>query len=517
MQSKFTPNHFNIPQYNAQRFRRHLPFLSKMILNPLGLGIFVSILALVSLVFSVHYSLSLIILILPLTSYYLERGFLDRILLPPFSILALHAAFGSGLGIALIIFSRSGEYDPYLMRVQIVTLFSISFGWAFYRLGFGKLPILTFPESGRTFDHDVVRPLVWCGWFLLVFQLIRTLILASTGNLDRGYFGAVAVNQSHFGFWTYLNLFPRFESFGFVLVPLVWHRSESIARIAFIPILAAYFLVAFVSGSRGIVIFPIIFIVVGYFFFRHLRWVKLDRIGFLMIIAFLPFIVFIDAYRNTDAYRETRSTDIIGRLGAVDDALFRMSTLDEKTGIQKSSYFTLGAALLGKSDQLIYQMTPNFIPHAGFDNFVAIYYTFAPTYLFPGKPFLLDSNMILWRYLDREDRVGRAISLPADGYRRFGWLGIPPVVAFFFWLYGFVSGRFYKIYLTKDALLGIFLILYLLSYFQNPPFGTVLESWWQMSYNLAKHIVVLFIGYWILKKVLGVRTKHGAWQYGRKI
>jgi hypothetical protein len=77
-----------------------------------------------------------------------------------------------------------------------------------------------------------------------------------------------------------------------------------------------------------------------------------------------------------------------------------------------------------------------------------------------------------------------------------------------------MCGRFYKIYLTKDAFLGVLLILFIFSCFQTSFFGSILESWWQFSYNLLKHLIALYIGYWGLKKILSIRGRGGAWQYG---
>ena len=43
---------------------------------------------------------------------------------------------------------------------------------------------------------------------------------------------------------------------------------------------------------------------------------------------------------------------------------------------------------------------------------------------------------------------------------------------------------------------------------------TVLESWWSFSYNLVKHLLVLYIGYLMLVKLTGVRGRAGAIEYG---
>ncbi|CAA6693598.1 MULTISPECIES: hypothetical protein [unclassified Lentimonas] len=501
--------------HSPQRFKKHLPLAAALVLNPWFSGIVLVLLGGLLSFFSVHYALSLLILILPFFSYYLERSLLERILIPPFSCIVAWAAIASGIGVALIIYGRGGTSDPYLMRVQLVTLMVVPFSWIFYRLGFGQIPRMTFPDVRGRFDDDVVRPLAWVGWVFLLYQVTRTIVLAKTGALDRGDYGHVATDTGLFGIWTYFNLFPRFDSFAFFLVPVVWQRSYLIGRVLMLALLGVYFLIALVSGSRGIVFFPMIFIGVGFYFFRVLRLVKLDITAIFLALLFLPLIVFIDAYRNTDAYRATRTTDIIGRLQAFDDALVKLGESGSNRGeVEGQKYLTLGGALFGKMDHLVYEITPSGIPYAGVEGFEAIPYTFVPTFIKRDKPILLDSNPILWRYTGRVDRTGKAISLEADAYRRFGWIGVPVCVAFFFWVYGLFCGKCFKIYLHTNALWGILLILYTFSYFQARPFGTVLESWWSFSYNLVKHLVVLYIGYRMLIKITGVRGRAGAIEYG---
>ena len=501
--------------YNLQRFKKHLPFAAALVLNPWFSGITLVILGLLLSLFSVHYALSLLILILPFFSYYLERNLLDRILIPPFSCVVAWAAIAAGIGVALIIYGQGGMYDPYLMRVQLLTLMVVPFSWLFYRLGFGQIPRMTFPDVRGRFNDDVVRPLAWAGWVFLLYQLTSTIALAKTGALDRGDYGNVAIDADLFGIWTYFNLFPRFQSFSFFLVPVIWQRSNLFGRLLMLASLGVYFLIALLSGARGIVFFPMIFMGVGFYFFRVLRLMKLDMMAILLAILFLPLIVFIDAYRNTDAYRATRTTDIIGRLQAFDDALIKFGETGNKHDeVEGQKYITLGSALLGRLDHLVYELTPSGIPHVGFEGFEAIPYTFVPTFIKRDKPILLDSNPLLWRYTGRVDRTGKAISLEADAYRRFGWIGVPFCVALFFWVYGLFCGSCYKVYLNKNALWGILLILYTLSYFQSRPFGTVLESWWSFSYNLVKHLLVLYIGYRMLVKLTGTRGRAGAIEYG---
>lgn len=509
------PAGFPAPQASS-RFGRHFPIVAALAMNPLFLFIGISILAVGAAFFSVHYTLSLLILTLPFISYYLERNLIGRIILTPFAMIAFWWAMGAGVGIALITFADFNAFDLHLFQVQLVTLCVAPLAWFAYRLGFGRIPRMTFPAGRRAFERDVLRPLAWIGWFFILLQVGRTLMLARLGALDRGDSGLVALGSSHFGVWTYFNLLPRLDMFGFSLMSVVWQRSLGFGKALLIGLLIIYFLIALVSGSRGIVFYPIIYIGAGFYFFRTIRSVKIDLLAMSGVLLFAPLIVFIDSYRNTDSYRATTTMDFAGRIAAVDDGIERMINRDDDTGRDRAGYFTLGAALLGVSDATIYEMTPGGIPYAGFNNIEAILYTFVPAFTKEDKPPLLDSNIVMWSYVNRVDRVGRAISLPADAYRRFGWLGIPFAVAFFFWLYGVICRRFYKIYLYKNALLGVLLILLSFSFFQAIPTGTILESWWHLSYNVVKHLVVLYLGYLALRSIMKIRNQGGAIHYRRR-
>jgi hypothetical protein len=110
-------------------------------------------------------------------------------------------------------------------------------------------------------------------------------------------------------------------------------------------------------------------------------------------------------------------------------------------------------------------------------------------------------------------RTGKALTLPADLYRRFGWFGIPFGVAAAFWVYGRFCGWCYRIYFEKNALLGILLILFTFSFFQARPFSTVLTTWWIFFYEIPKHLVLLYAGYWLIQQGSKAKASRGALSY----
>jgi hypothetical protein len=491
------------------RFVHHLPFASRLVLSP-GLAFAACALAgLLASVFSIHYGLSFLIFWTALFAFYLDRGLLERVLIPPFGLIIAWEAIALGLGIGLIVYASGHKFEPNLMKMQVAHLLLFPVMCAAYRIGFGKAPRMVFPENIPAFEQQVVRPLFFLGWGFLLWRVLQITVFAATGAEDRGEFSIVATDQ-YFGLWTYFNLFPRFNSLGFFLLPLVFSRCAGPMRVILLGIVAYYFLLAFATGARGNVFFPILFIGIGAFFFRIVRMIKLDLLGAAVVVATLPLLILMDHFRNTDAYRATRTIDLRDRLAAVSEARVRSGDTKEKSE-DKENILILGRALVGVMDSTVYEMTPSVLPHVGRQNFRAVAYTWVPFFLFRDRPILYDANLILIDYTGGYyTRTGKAISLTADLYRRFGWLGVPFGIAAGFALYGFFARHCYRVYFTKDALLGILLILFLFSYFQARPFSTVLTTWWLFFYEAPKHLILLFGLYWLSKRIYGIGEVSGA-------
>ena len=165
---------------------------------------------------------------------------------------------------------------------------------------------MTFPDIRSVFDRDVLLPMLWVAWFFLFYVVIRTVALAQTGALDRGEFGKHRNGKRPFWHLDLFLAFLRFDGFAFFLCPLIMQRSSLAGKLIALVLLGVYFLIAIVSGARGLVFFPIFFVGIGLFFFRSLKNLKLDILGLLLGVVLLPLVVFVDAYRNTDAYRATK-------------------------------------------------------------------------------------------------------------------------------------------------------------------------------------------------------------------
>jgi hypothetical protein len=174
-----------------------------------------------------------------------------------------------------------------------------------------------------------------------------------------------------------------------------------------------------------------------------------------------------------------------------------------------------GLALLGVADYEVYPQTPELIPHAGWDGFNAVALVWFPTFFMPDKPNLIDGNYIMSQYLDYEIGRGTAatISLPADLFRRFGWLGVGVGMPLAFVAYGALSYFCYAVFLYRNFVIGTILVLYTASFFSSLPLQTLLTTWWNFAYDLPRHLIVL-LGLYVVAGVLsGTKGTQGALHY----
>lgn len=502
----------NTSDFFPVRLKQHLPLLSLMVLNPwISLG-FAIVLALSLTAFSVHFGLGILIIWTAIYAFYLERRTLDRVLLTPFGVVTAWEAIGLGVGVSMIVFQAKGMTDPGMLKMQIVYLLMFPIMYCAYRLGFGPGRKMIFPDKNPRFEVEVIQPLITVGWIMFFWRLVQLTIFAATGAEDRGDFGMNA-REENFGFSTYFNLFPRLSSMGFFLLPLVFSRTQIFGKWILTVGMSYYMILAFATGARGNVFFPLLFIMVGLFLFRVLRIIKIDVTAIVVSVAIFPMVIFMDHFRNTDAYKSTRTMDLKNRLSAITEAKARSSEY-ASTGEEGANTVILGHALVGVMDATVYEMTPSPIPHAGAENFSAVLYTWVPYFLYRDRPILYDANQVLIDYTGGVfTRTGKALTLSADLYRRFGWIGIPFGVAAAFWVYGRFCGWCYRIYFEKNAFLGILLILFTFSFFQARPFSTSLTTWWIFFYEIPKHLVFLYGGYWLIQQGSKAKVSRGALSY----
>jgi hypothetical protein len=489
------------------RFNAYFPFASKVVGNPLAAAVPAVPLALIAGVWSVHYALAVVLAWQVILAFYLERRILDFCLLPPFAALFLWQFLALGVGIPLIISESTSTFDPAFLRMQLIWVLGFPVFYAAYALFFRRVQAVVVPIPTAAPQHQAWRVVFVIGWLLLIMRITGFVVGALTGAEDRGEFNVTAMTDQKFGIWTAFHLLPRFSNVGFVLLPVLFARSSAPGRLVLAGMVGVYLVFALVSGGRGHLFYPLLFVLIGYYAFRPVRRLPLDAVMFALALLFLPLIAFIGSYRGTEGFVGTRMSDVRGRVAA-------MRQTRDVLASEVGGRTVTGTALLGVNDTMIYEATPQVVPHARWENFNAILFTWIPTFVWRDKPILLDGNAITSQYIDYElGRSGATVSLGADLYRRFGWLGVAVGMPLAFVLFGALSWFCYDVYLRRNFTVGVVLVIFTISFASWSPLQTVLTTWWNFTYDTPRHLLALGAIYFVVVQVVGRYGNRGALAY----
>jgi hypothetical protein len=489
------------------RFQAYFPFASKVVGNPAAAAVAAVPLAVIAGVWSVHYALAVVLGWQVIAAFYLERRILDFCLLPPFAAVFLWQFLGLGVGISLIVSESPSTFDPAFLRMQLIWVLGFPVFYGAYALFFRRVKAVVVPIPTSAPQHQAWRVVFVIGWLMLLMRITGFVVGVVTGAEDRGEFNLRAITEQKFGIWTAFQLLPRFSNVGFVLLPVLYARSSALGRAVLGAMVGIYFVLALVSGGRGILFYPLLFVIIGSYAFRPVRRVPLDVVMLGLALLILPLIAFIGSYRGTEGFVGTRMLDVRGRVMA-------MGQTRDVSVSGPSARTVTGTALLGVNDTMIYEATPEVVPHARWENFNAILFTWIPTFVWRDKPILLDGNAVTSQYIDYElGNTGATVSLGADLYRRFGWVGVAVGMPLAFALFGALSWFCYDVYLRRNFTVGVVLVIFTISFASWSPLQTVLTTWWNFAYDTPRHLLALGAIYFAVVQVVGRYGDRGALQY----
>ncbi len=436
---------------------------------------------------SVHWAMLPFCLWILLVALKIDWALLDRLATPPLTILVLAPAIGMGVGVPMYVASLDEEFIPACLIMQLVFVFGTPFLFMGYRLGRGQILAHWCPARTEGIFDSVAKPVMALAVFFLLFDLARITIGWRTGGLDRGYAGEAVIGRD-IGIWTFTAIFSRWNNLWFFFLPILWRKGGLALRSFLVFSLCFYSLIAFASGSRGLLLYPVIFLACGLYFFIDKPHFRLEPWAPVLLLCFVAYIYAVDVFRNTTQFQESRLSDLSTRLAATKGIAARASERQDFS-------FTTGRALVGVADAIIYDMTPNPIPYAGArDILPAILWTWVPQTLVPSKPLLFDGDEIVISYTNnRQERSFSTISFSADLYRRFGWSGIPFGLFLLGAVYGYLIRGIFYIFRSVSVVAGVTLVAFLVGGLQTGFLSTVLTTWWIWAYDLPKHLIPLAV------------------------
>jgi hypothetical protein len=176
----------------------------------------------------------------------------------------------------------------------------------------------------------------------------------------------------------------------------------------------------FLDGGRGLVVIAACFSLCG-FRYAGVSLNKIVPISTIAVVLLIPVFGVVRMYRDTYG-------------GSVSSIADRMSGFREASTRYAQASGTVGDAsrtflerISDPTVDLVFIQTPSFVPYAGFNGLDKLAYVYIPQFVWPERPELLDGNHIANVEYGAADPTasGTSLSVVADGYRRFGWLGIP--------------------------------------------------------------------------------------------
>jgi hypothetical protein len=497
-----------------KRFAAVLPVAAVLVSRPaltLGLGILAAFLA---AVVSPHYGLSAAIATFALWYVCIDRRFLEYLLLSPHVVQGYGVVLGPAVGVAYLVWASGGLYDYGLFAQQVVMLYTLLTGGIILHLILRRIPVVAFPKLSTPLQTDVLRPVGLVGVILVIIELARLVVGLASGALDYGEYGAEA-QIAHWGLHTYFSFLPRLTGTCFFLLPAAWRAGNPMTRIIVIALGALALVLGLASGSRTLLLLPLVNLVAGVYFFLPL---KSRTIGYVILAApfvFAPITYAMSVYRNTDEYRSTESYRVADRVSIFLDTLTSRSDAgSDKLDQARIQAYNFGKHLVGVSDALVYQMTPSDRPYAGWENIDRTLWVWVPKFFVRSKPYMQDGNDIVVEYTGiRFARSAGTISLPADLYRRFGWWGVAigaPLSVLIVALYWRMT---FRTLLYTNAVTGVLLLQVAISMLTLGTGSTLLTNINEWLYAIPKHIIAGLLLYGLATIAMGASRARGLASY----
>jgi hypothetical protein len=472
--------------FRRGRFRLTFPVLSRLLAStqpPLLIIAFSAI----ALIYSINLALSVLYLLILWAAYSIERRHLDCLLITPLTALTIYMFYSWGVGPVFLTISRHGQSQQELVIIQVVGLFAFAVFAGCYSVKCRHLAPVRIPDPDSPDFHRYypsIRTIAAC---LTAFTFALIMIRTVTGIGERGHVGAELEQQLQGDIRVgFLAAFYRLELIGIMFMGLLLRGRNLLGRALAIATIGAYLVFGFTSGTRGLILHPLIAFVCGYYLFGgSVKLIKLILI--LGVVVGIPLIAVMGVMRSSREFYESRMSDVSTRFELGLEALSSVRAADINDNLDLT-----GQALLGVSDEYVYRDTPELIPFAGWDGFSAVLQVFVPHFFRPGTATLGDENEIVESYTGVEvERSFRTISFFADMYRRFGFPGLVIGTFIAAWFFATISARVISIFHSRRRLCGLMFLMLMMEGYMLFPFSTLLRSFWLWFYDIPKHLVVL--------------------------
>ena len=274
----------------------------------------------------------------------------------------------------------------------------------------------------------------------------------------------------------------------------------------------AYVVFQTLEGNRGLSIDALLMSVMGAVWAGASAKKAVLALG-LSALLFIPVSGIVEWYRGYTTYTYQYDEGFGARVSAFIEAAQELNTINRAGWHSSNEAFIYAVSALTVDRVMV--LTPGIIPYAGFENLDALLYVFIPKVFFPDRPELADANLIAFRYGVGSGDNTSFVYIPAvgEGYRRFGWVGIPIIYALSSVIFGLWTGISWAKRARREwTALLVFLVYH----------APVV---WSATFNSAIHFATFYVlKYYIflsglrilqdgLALLLGVRQpRHARWR-----
>jgi len=264
--------------------------------------------------------------------------------------------------------------------------------------------------------------------------------------------------------------------------PLVW-------TIAF----AFYTLFFFLDGGRGVVAMAGLLSATGWVA-GGMATKKVLLAVALGTIIFIPFAGVVNLYRNTNSGYVSSLNE---RWSAFEQSMSDYSS-DIETGGQSVPNVFFQRTTTWYVDR-VFVFVPSVIPFAGFETLENVIYVYTPKVINPDRPEIAEGDDLAIRYkAAAPGTTGSYMAAVGEGYRRFGWIGIPLWYGVLGAYFGTAAGIAWS---KRNSLKWVAFFVFVTISASEAMISTVLWSCYVLLWVFPKYFLLFMILDWISLKL----------------
>lgn len=434
----------------------------------------------------------------------IERKWFSLTSLPPLFVVTLAGSIRWGFGGALILAGVEYPADSFF-KVFSDHLYQAQLLWAI----FSTLLVLIFALARKSqvkyvknifkrrsdTNHQLVSNVALAtGAFTLLYVVTGVF----SGTLDRS---GVIYNYWVAKVWRADSLFViflRLKDVFFFIAPLaISSTNNTRLRLGLIVVLIASIGAAFLTGGRGIILYPLLYLIFGLWLTPlKPRLIRFFIVLFLAVSLFL--VSAIDVYRGYPDFNRSSPLDITQRVKLFSRAIVQYNLTDLRARIQ-----IIGVAMYGGADPYLFAEPALSAPRAGFVRIERLWQTWLPTMVAPNKASLRDAHMIAAEITGTPRKQAEnkqytsfsSVTFGGDLYWRGGWFWVVSGSLIFALFYRFISQFWYKL-AGMSGLWNIFVLVFPATFLIMYPVGSLGETFWLWLWDFPKYVALIaFIGF----------------------